>query len=211
MNQQDLRSQFLDTLTHIGSVLTKATQNSGPNQILAAPDLHKIAEGLFLSAWTHWEQFTHYILVEDVATAPTSRLRREIRGFRTKRAAWRLSDRLLSHPDHPSKFVEWSDYATVVSRADEFLGPGNRFSAAPLPRQNDFSLLKRVRNAVAHRSDKAWDSFISLCRAAPFSIPPNKMRGITPGRFLVTHQWNGQTVLSESLFLLEQSATHLVP
>jgi hypothetical protein len=211
MPQEDLRDDFLDTLTHIAGIWAKVSQNSGPRGILSAPDLHKISEGLFLSAWTHWEQFTHYLLVEDVATVPASKLHHSVRQFRTSGAAWRLANQLLSHPDHPQKFIEWSDYGTIISRANEFLGAGNRFAIAPLPRRNDLELLKRVRNAVAHRTDRAWLSFLSLCRGAPFLIPPGGMRGITPGRFLATHSWNGHPVLRETITLLEAAARHLVP
>ena len=211
MSQEDLRDEFLQKLTHIGAILTKVTQNSGPHGILSAPDLHKIAEGLFLSAWTHWEQFTHYLLVEDVATSGTSKLHRGVHQFRTAGAAWRLANSMLSHPDHPQKFIEWSDYGSVVSRANEFLGAGNRFAATPLPRRQDLELLKRVRNAVAHRSDKAWLSFLALCRSIPFSLPPAQMRGITPGRFLVAHLWNGHPVLRDVINMLTAAANHLVP
>ncbi len=211
MSQQGLRDEFLGTLTHIESVLTKVTQNSGPRGFLSAPDLHKLSEGLFLSAWTHWEQFTHYLLVEDLATSTTSKLHRGVRQFRTTGASWRLANQLLSHPDHPQKFVEWSDYASVLSRANEFLGAGNRFAATPLPRRGDLELLKRVRNAIAHRSDRAWESFLSLCRAKPFEIPPARMKGITPGRFLVANTWNGQPVLRDAISMLDGAARHLVP
>lgn len=211
MTQQALRDQFLATLTHIGSVLTKVTQNSGPHGFLSFPDLHKLAEGLFLSAWTHWEQFTHFLLVEDLATSATSELHRGVRHFRTRGAAWRLANQLLGHPDHPRRFIEWSDYGDVESRANQFLGAGNRFAATPLPRRGDLDLLKRVRNAIAHRSDRAWISFLKLCRDAPFFIPPNQMRGITPGRFLVAHQWNGQPVLRDTISMLNAAARHLVP
>src|SRR5437667_7561543 len=126
MAQADLRDEFLATLSHIGGIATKASQHSGPRGFLSAPDLHKIAEALFLSAWTHWEQFTHYLLIEDLATKAASKLHRGVRQFRTKGAAWRLANQLLSHPDHPQRFIEWSDYSVVVSRANEFLGAGNR-------------------------------------------------------------------------------------
>jgi len=211
MAQAELRDEFPGTLHHIGSIEAKVSQNSGPSGFLSAPDRHKIAEGLFLCAWTHWEQFTHHLLVEDLATFPASKLHRGIKEFRTKGSAWRLANQLLSHPDHPQRFVEWSDYSAVVSRANEFLGAGNRFAVTPLPRRSDLELLKRVRNAVAHRTDRAWQSFLNLCRAAPFSIPPAGMKGITPGRFLSTHQWNGKPVLREAILMLEGAARHLVP
>ncbi len=211
MSQSKLRDEFLDALAHIGNVLTKITQSSGPRGLLAASDLHTVAKGLFLSAWTHWEKFTHYLLVEDVATVATSKLHRGVRQFRTKGAARRLANSLLSHPDHPRRFIEWSDYADVESRANEFLGAGNRFAAPPFPRRRDIDLLKRVRNAIAHRSDKAWDSFLRLCVDPPFSIPSRQIKGVTPGRFLVAHNWNGQPILRDTIAMLEAAAHHPVP
>ena len=211
MSQQALRDDFRGTLHHIGDILTKVTRNSGPHGILTPPDSHKIAEGLFLSAWTHWEQFTHYLLIEDLSTAPGSKLHRGVRQFRTSGASRRLANQLLSHPDHPQKFVEWSDYGAVVSRANEFIGAGNRFAVTPLPRRSDLELLKRVRNAIAHRTDKAWGSFLSLCRDTPFSLAPSQMRGITPGRFLIAHNWNGQPIIRDTISLLDGAAVHLVP
>jgi len=205
------QTHFLKELFRDAGILTKVTQNSGPNGILTPPDLHKLAEGLFLSAWTHWEQFTHSLLIEDLATTPTSKLNRGVSAFRTTGAARRLANQLLTHPDHPQKFIEWSDYGSVVSRANEFLGAGNRFAVTPLPRRGDLELLKRVRNAVAHRSDKAWNSFLALCRDQPFATPPAQMRGITPGRFLVSHNWNGRSVIRDTISLLDGAAKHLVP
>lgn len=210
MSQIDLRDGFLATLIHIGNVLTKVTQNSGAQGFLTEPDLHTLAEGLFLDAWTHWEQFTHYLLVEDLATLATSKLHTEIQQFSTAESAKRLANQLLSHPDHPQKFIDWSEYAYVESRANEFLGAGNRFAAAPLPRRGDVDFLKRIRNAVAHRSDKAWNSFLRLCQDPPFSIPLHVMPGMTPGRFLVAHNWNGQPVLRDAIALLNTAASHLV-
>lgn len=211
MTQVKLKDSFLDTLSHVDGVLTKLLQNSGPTQVLSAPDVHKLAEGLFLSAWTYWEQFTHDLLIEDLATTTSSKLHREIRAFRTKGAARRLANQLLSHPDHPNKFIEWSDYASVVSRANEFLGAGNRFAASPLPRRGDLDRFKRIRNAIAHRSDRAWLSFINLCKDPPFSIASTQMKGMTPGRFLIAHTYYGSPVLRDAIAMLDGSARHLVP
>ena len=211
MSERDLRDDFLDTLAHIGNVLTKITQNSGPTGFLLEADLHTIAEGLFLFAFTHWEQFTRNLLIEDVATQPASAVHRSVDKFHDPGAPLRLALQILQHPDHPHKFIEWSNYAEIASRANEFLGAGNRFASAPLPRRKELEMLKRVRNAIAHRSDKAWTSFLNLCIDAPFRISPAQMAGMTPGRFLVAHQLNGQPVLRDTLSLLEAAARHLVP
>ncbi len=116
---------------------------------------------------------------------------------------------MLNHPDHPEKFVDWADYKTVRDRADEFLAAGHRFVA--LPQNDDVTKLKRIRNAVAHRSDKAWASFRSLVIGAPFNLAGNQLKGITPGRFLSSHQWNGVWVIEEAANVLEASALVLVP
>jgi hypothetical protein len=211
MSQENLRDEFRNTLNHIGDVLSKITAQAVPHGTLSESDLYTLAEGLFLFAFTHWEQFTRNLLIEDLATNPTSKLHTEVKQFSDPEAAKRLAVRLLNHPDHPRKFIEWSDYGDIVSRANEFLGAGNRFAATPLPRRNDLELLKRVRNAVAHRSDKAWTSFLNLCEDVPFSIPPAQVVGITPGRFLIAHTWYGQPILRDTIVLLDAAACHLVP
>ena len=211
MTDHGTRDDFLRAIDHIRDVLTKVTANCAPGGFLAEADIHTIAEGLLLAAFTHWEQFTRYLLIGDVAHSPSSQLHRDVQQFHDPEAPERLAIRILQHPDHPQKFVEWSNYTEVVSRANELLGAGNRFAASPLPRRNDLDLIKAVRNAIAHRSDKAWTRFLNLCGDPPFSIPPAQITGITPGRFLVGHDWNGQPVLKDTIGMLEASAKHLVP
>jgi hypothetical protein len=72
-------------------------------------------------------------------------------------------------------------------------------------------ILKRIRNAIAHKSDKAWDSFIKLVSMQPFGLTPKQRKGITPGRFLSTAQWSGSTVIRHSLTTLEGAAKVLAP
>ena len=212
MSAEDIRNEFVGSLTHISSVLTKITQNSGPGGFLSETDLHTIAEGLLLFAFTSWEQFTRSLLIEDVATSPDSAVHRSVDQFHDPGAPLRLATYFLQHPDHPRKFIEWSEYADIEARANELLGANNRFAAPPLPRRRDIEMLKRVRNAIAHRSERAWTSFLKVCADHPyFPVPSAQMAGMTPGRFLVAHQWNGQPVMRDALALLEGAARHLVP
>ncbi len=210
MTPTELRDGYLDTLTHIEQAYSKLGINVGRGHIFSFPDVHKLTEGLFLNAWTYWEGLLRDLLWIDLATDAHGILKGEVTKFRTKGAALRIAERILNHPDHPDRFAEWSDYGIVVKRADEFLGGGHRF-ASPLPQSEDIAKLKRVRNAIAHKSDKAWDSFVSLVRNAPFALAPAQRRGITPGRFLYAHQWNGTTVMHNSLAVLRAGATSLVP
>jgi hypothetical protein len=209
MAQADIRDDFLATLNHVANVNVTLRGQSGLHRPFTFPDQHKLSEGLFLSCWTHWEEFIRELLVEDLATVSAGFVRRDVRRFRVTRAPWRLAEAILFHPDHPQRFVEW-DYSYVRSRADTFLPVGHRFAPA-LPRHGDLDLLKRIRNATAHKSDRAWQSFLNLARNAPFSLTPAQMRGITVSRFVAAHQWNGHFVLDETVILLRTYATHLVP
>ncbi len=210
MAAADLRNGYLQTLTHIGSAYTKLIAQVGPGRPFAFPDVHKLSEGLFLSDWTYWEGFLCDLMVEDLGTDTNGILKSDVTRFRTRNAPFRLADFILTHPDHPEKFVDWSDYNLVVKRANEFLGANHRF-VNPLPQGQDITKLKRLRNAIAHRSDKAWDSFISLVNDPPFNFTPGQRRGLTPGRFLYAHQWNRTTVMQNSLAILRAAANVLVP
>jgi len=173
------RQAFCKTLILVRESFGRIRTNSGTSKSLRFPDLHKLTEGLFLSGWTYWEGFCRDVLIYDLATDGRGKLRSEISNFRTKNAPIRLAARMLNHPDHPEKCVDWSDYKTVRDRANEFLAAGHRFTV--LARSADVANLKRIRNAVAHRSDKAWEGFRSLVTSAPFSLGGRQLRGITPG------------------------------
>jgi hypothetical protein len=208
----EIRDDLTDSITHIRSALGKLRANSVPGTAFSFPDAHKISEGLLLSAWTHWEAFIQELLVVDLARDSRGFLLRDIRKFRVAGAPERLAEALLSHPDAPEKWIEWN-YSDVFARAGRFLSAGHRYPAA-LPRNNDLILLKRIRNGIAHRSDKARGSFLALARAAPFRLTPAQMRGITAGRFVFSHRWGGvgaAFVLEESLSIIEQCAFVLVP
>jgi hypothetical protein len=204
-----IKKDLTDTLTHLRSVLTALRQCSGKNKTFTFPGAHKIAEGLLLRAWTEWEAFLRELLVSDFSSDVAGSLRREIKKFRTIAAPERLAERLLNHPDSPEKFVEWN-YADVFRRADDNLGAGHRFPKS-LKTDKDLERLKRMRNSIAHRSDKAWDSFMKLVLEAPFSLAKPQRAGITPGRFIFSHKWGESFVLEKAFDLIEDSCKELVP
>ena len=53
----EIRAAFTETLTHIRDAFGRLIPIAGIHQPLTFPDLHKLSEGLFLSAWTHWEEY----------------------------------------------------------------------------------------------------------------------------------------------------------
>jgi len=84
--QSDHRDEFLATLRHITSISGKVAGSLGQNRLFTFPDHHKLAEGLFLSAWTHWEEFIRVLLVDDLAEDPAGFVRADVRKFRVKGA-----------------------------------------------------------------------------------------------------------------------------
>lgn len=215
--QQDWRDEFIATLDHIRGAFDRVVQNSGPTGVLTAPDVHKLSEGLFLSAWTHWEEFVRHLMVLDLANTGGSVLLHEVKDFRYKMSSERLAESILSHPDE-TKFVEWSKVDDITNRADALLPAGHRFDVlkntktSPSTHKESLGFMQRIRNAIAHKSDRAWEKFKALVKAAPFSLTNAQMKGITTGRFLASHSWgSGDCVLREAVDRLKALAHALVP
>jgi hypothetical protein len=211
MSALDARNRYIDSLDHIDSAYTKIKGMVGRHGALTFPDVYKLTEGLFLNGWTYWEAFLRDVLWNDLATDTTGVLLQDmaVKGRRAN-GPYRLAEFILNHPDSPDKFVEWSDYGVVKKRATALLGAGHRFTTAP-PQLADIEKLKRIRNAIAHKSDRAWDSFISLAKSTPFSLTGVQTRGLTPGRFLYAHTWSGVTVMDHASATLRQAALAIVP
>jgi len=205
-----IRDEYLDSLAHIRTAYGKVCGEVGRGHLFTFPDVHKLSEGLFISALTYWEAFCKDVITTDLATLAAGTLCSEVKAFRTKNAPYRLAEKILSHPDHPAKFIEWSSFDTFASRADAHIGAGHRFVLPPATVQ-DLTKLKKIRNAIAHKSDKAWGDFSKMIRAAPFNLTGAQCRGVTPGRFIYSTQWSGTTVMLHALTTLQNGANTLVP
>lgn len=206
---EDLRDEFRKTLDHIEVVFDRLVANSGRGRPFSFADAHKLTEGLLLSAWSHWEEFMKDLLVIDVATDRDSALLSEVKDFRLRGGPHRIAQRMLNHPDHPEKYVNW-DFASSKSRADSLLPSTHRFTVK-LVSSRELQMMKTIRNAVAHKSDKARESFLRLVTRQPFALASNQRKGITVGRFLYCRTWNGTTALKNVPGRLKQWASQLVP
>lgn len=177
----ELRDALVSSLKHVDEAFDRVAKNSGPTKSLHAPDVHKLSEGLFLNAWTHWEAFLRRLFIRDLATDPNGVLGIDVAKFRSKGAAARLAERIVEHPDE-GKFVEWSRYDVLRSRANELPGAGHRYASMTGAQVTSIARIKTIRNAVAHRSDEAWAKFRKLVLGPPFHIAPTSMKGMTIGR-----------------------------
>jgi len=210
-NDTQLRDDFLRTLTHVSSAFTKLVANSGngKTKILSFPDLHKCTEGLLLNAWTYWEQFLRRLFILDLAADSGGALRKEIKKFRSNGAPLRVAELLLDHPDE-GKWIEWSSFEQVKQRGDDLLSPHHRYGTLG-GTAADIKRLKKIRNAIAHKSDKAWDDFKKVVQIPPYSLKKSSLMGITTGRFLSAHRIGSVTVFEHSIAALETAANRLVP
>lgn len=221
-----LRTDLVTTIAHLRSVSIKVRANSGPKKALSAPDSHKIAEGLFLSVVTHWEEFCQALIISDLALHASSSLRKDVSSFKSGAARDRVAEMIATHIDHPNAFYDWSDFSKIHSRSIALLRVPNRFNvvvpATPpaVGTKNQSSLsafttdltdFKIIRNAIAHKSDKAWDAFMRLVLRAPYGLTTSQRRGITPGRFVIAHTVGANPILVHTLDRIEQAAYVLVP
>lgn len=206
----DLKSDALKTIDHIESVFAKVTDNCGRGKAFLLPDTNRLVEGLFLSLWAKWEDFTRELLLLDLAFSSDSVLQKDVKGYRTILVPYRLSELIINHPDFPKRYIEWSDFDTVKSRAVALLGNSCRFNRSTINFQN-LTLLRLIRNAVAHKSDKARDQFLTLVKNPPFSLTNNQRKALTVGRFLNTSVWNGTVVFTQTITIIRDNINILVP
>ncbi|HJK94871.1 MAG TPA: hypothetical protein RMH85_19845 [Polyangiaceae bacterium LLY-WYZ-15_(1-7)] len=212
MTAVDIRTDLEGTLDHVASAFGKLVANAGRGRPLSFPDLHKTTEGLFLSGWTYWEQFLRRLLIHEVSVDPHGVLRKEVKatGFRLKQSHMRLAQLITEHPDE-GKWVEWSSIDAVKQRADALLGPNHRFANLAGNPLGDVRRLKKIRNAVAHKSDQAWQDFRTLVQRQPYGLSTRSMRGLTTGRFLSAHRVAGTTIFEHSIAVLRAAAFTIVP
>ena len=212
MTATNIRSNFEGTLNHVTSAFGKLVANAGNGRALTFPDLHKTTEGLFLSAWTYWEQFLRELFIYELATDPKGLLCNEIKasGFRLQQSHLRLARLLADHPDE-DKWVEWSNIDVVKARADTLLDTNHKFSSLTGNLLGEVRRLRKIRNAIAHKSDQAWEAFRVLVQKPPYRLVKTSMQGLTTGRFLSSHKVGPVTIFEHSVRVLQTAAATVVP
>ncbi len=196
------------TFNHIETVFNTITQNCGRGKIFLLADTNRLVEGLFLNMWAKWETSCKYLFLLDLSYSPSSVLCSEVKKFRTIRAPFRLAEFIVNHPDSSRYFIEWSNFNVVKERSKALLGDNNRFTN-PQISSLELQRLRIIRNAVAHKSDRAREQFLNLIKDTPFTLSKNQCQGINVGRFLNTIQWDGISVFEKALSILRDNLTTL--
>jgi len=108
------------------------------------------------------------------------------------------------------QFISWEDPAKVGARASRFFREGRPYSAALRANQAVLKETFKIRNAIAHKSEKARSVFIEVARNRIGNVPPD----ITVGSFLCTnvvHAGATQTYFDLYVEKLELTASLIVP
>lgn len=208
----DIRNAYYALIDRLTGVRTRILPVVGNQRPLNFPDWHLLSEGMLLTAWTHWEELNRQLFIHDLATDAGGMLRKDVKatGFRYKHSDARVAELVVDHPD-PSRFIDWNRHEDVKKRADALLSPNHRFTLLVAPRTTTLADIKKVRNAIAHNSDSAWESFMKMVRNAPYSLTAGQRKGLTVGRFLTSHTINGVSILEHYLQNLRDAAHDLVP
>lgn len=77
-------------------------------------------------------------------------------------------------------FVTWTDAGRVTERAEMFLRDGEPYATALGNASSDLADMVKIRNRIAHRSERATEEFLELVRRKLGYVP----QGMSPGRFL---------------------------
>lgn len=165
-----------------------------------------MTELAFLRAFLAWEQFIEDVFILYMYGHKPPRGRAPTRlAFPPNLEAAR--DWVL--PEDRS-YASWEDAGRVIKRSARFFKHGEPFTTPLRANQSVFKEIVKLRNAVAHRSDKSHSEFVEVVRNRIGSPPP----GITVGGFLwinVRSVTPSQTHMELYLQRIESTARMIVP
>jgi hypothetical protein len=139
-------------------------------------------------------------LILELAENESSIVLQRVKKFRTKKSAFILANSLIEHIDHPDNFNTWHDFEKLQRRARKMVGDNNDFRNSGIDKSK-LRYIYKIRNAIAHSSDKAKTDFLKLLSQSPFNLSQQQKQGITAGRLLCTQRILNPTNLQETVFI----------
>jgi len=155
----------------------------GKGKLFNITETNKLSIGLYLTLWTTWENFCRELFVIELAESPESIICSRVKKFRNIRSAEQIAQKMAEHIDHPSSFFDWHDFAKIIERSKLYIGDTNVFTQSGIDKSKLKTLFK-IRNRIAHNSDKAKDDFIKIITGPPFELGAQKRQGMSPGSLL---------------------------
>jgi len=150
-----------------------------------------ITEGIFTRAFSSYELFLEDAFILYVRGRPTQS-GRIVESYLRPRNTTHAREMIKSQ----MTFLEWNSPDNVIERADTYLGDNNPVKLAISTNRARLSIMRKVRNAIAHRSTQARTQFASVV-TQELMAPPLMMP--SPGEFLLMTDPRSRT----SYFLVE--------
>lgn len=144
---------------------------------LSKRQLSLLTEGVFVRGFTYFETFLEETFVF-YARGKKTKSGRAVVSYMNPIDSLHARNMLKGH----SNFLEWNSVDQVISRTELFLEGGGPLKPALTANADKLRSIKKVRNAIAHRSPEAVRAYSSVVtselRAPPLSLPE-------PGEFLL--------------------------
>jgi hypothetical protein len=136
----------------------------------------RITEGIFIRAFSSFELFLEELFVLYALGKPS------ISGTKVNRFILPRDGRHVRELIRADKqFVDWASADLVLQRVETYFD-GGPMKTAIVQYKDRLKTVRRIRNAIAHRSDEAWGRYVKVV-AAELRAPPLKIP--QPGEFLM--------------------------
>jgi hypothetical protein len=145
---------------------------------LSSNQINLITEGIFLRGFSSYEKFLEEIFVF-YARGRSTRSGDAVESFLRPRNGTHARDMIKSH----MTFLEWNSPEIIIQRCDIYLRDGGPIKMALISNLTRLGYMRRIRNAIVHRSREALDRYATVVRnelrVMPLEIP-------NPGEFLLS-------------------------
>jgi hypothetical protein len=164
--------QFKTEVSNATELLYRIEDNRGA---LHQPQVDLVFELAFLKMFIAWEQFLENTFVRYVCGAPSLSGKKPMRIISA-----RYLDDALGAVCGDRPYADWASVDVVVDRANRFFDKGEPYATPLQSAAVELVNMKKVRNHIAHHSNKSGEDFAKLL----VNIYGFRPKGMTAGRFL---------------------------
>lgn len=144
---------------------------------LSKSQLFLITEGIFTRAFSSYERFLEETFLLYARGKPTMS-GASVKTYLSPRSTVHAREIIKSHMN----YLEWNSPNTIIKRCDIYLDEMNPLRNAMTAHANALGNMRKIRNAIAHRSNEAQEGYQSVLRAELRALP---VRVPAPGEFLL--------------------------
>lgn len=160
--------------------LNQQRYRAGPGRpgpaVLSKGQMVLITEGVFIRAFSSYEVFLEELFVL-YARGKSTISGRTVPRFILPKDGLHARDLIRSNMN----YLEWNSPDVLIQRAETYLD-GGPIKQSIVQHKDRLNTIRRIRNAIAHRSDDAWQRYANAV-TAELRAPPLKTP--EPGGFLM--------------------------